>query len=329
MSEPTLLHFIRALLAQPTAPFHEDAVRGEILQQLAQIPGVTATLDDFGNVIAHYRRGAAPGPWAFAAHMDHPAYVSSTGTRAAAAPPGEGWEFLGGVPQEYREKNPPIRDFGAFAMWDLPACEFRDGRVYSRACDDLIGCAAILALFRALADAEAEAEVFGLFTRAEEVGFIGAIQLAKSERIPREATIVSLECSSERSPGAGKMGDGVIVRVGDRTAIFDDAATAQLTRAATEAGIAFQRCLMSGGTCEATAYQLYGYRCAALCVALGNYHNCGPETTIAPEFVALADVEGMVALMLRVAGGTAPAADAHAALRDRLEQRVEEHRRYF
>ena len=42
---------------------------------------------------------------------------------------------------------------------------------------------------------------------------------------------------------------------------------------------------MSGGTCEATAYQLYGYRTAALCVALGNYHNCGPDLTIAPEFV--------------------------------------------
>ena len=47
---------------------------------------------------------------------------------------------------------------------------------------------------------------------------------------------------------------------------------------------------MSGGTCEATAYQLYGYRTAALCVALGNYHNCGPNHQIAPEYVSVDDV---------------------------------------
>src|SRR6185369_1457970 len=101
---------------------------------------------------------------------------------------------------------------------------------------------------------------------------VGAIQLAKSGRVSRDLTIVSLECSSEKSPGAGKMGEGVIIRVGDKTSVFDDSATAALTQAATAARLPFQRCLMSGGTCEATAYQLYGYRCAALCVALGNYH---------------------------------------------------------
>jgi len=328
MSDETLLHFIRALLAQPTAPFHEDAVRGEILQQLAQIPHVTAKLDEFGNVVAQYVHGNAGPGWAFAAHMDHPAYVFSGAATTSSKPPGDGWEFLGGVPAEYREKNPPVRDFGAYAMWDLPACEVREGRIYSRACDDLIGCAAILALFRALADAQVEANVYGLFTRAEEVGFIGAIQLARSARIPKETTIVSLECSSERSPGAGRMGDGVIVRVGDYTSIFDDAATTALTHAAKEAKLAYQRCLMSGGTCEATAYQLYGYRCAALCVALGNYHNCGPETTIAPEFVALSDVAGMVTLM-QLAVTQAGPAEAQAALRARLEKRVEDHRRFF
>ena len=76
---------------------------------------------------------------------------------------------------------------------------------------------------------------------------------------------------------------------------------------------------MSGGTCEATAYQLYGYRTAALCVALGNYHNCGPDETIAPEFVAVDDVAGMIALMHAAATNESPA-DPHAALRERLEK---------
>ena len=41
---------------------------------------------------------------------------------------------------------------------------------------------------------------------------------------------------------------------------------------------------MSGGTCEATAYQEFGFQTAAVCVALGNYHNCGPRNRIAAEF---------------------------------------------
>ncbi len=298
-----LLDIARSILAQPTAPFHEDAVRAEILMQLAQCPHVTAELDDFGNVLACYRRGSAEARYAFAAHMDHPGYV--------------GGEFLGGVPPEYRERNPPVRDYGAFAMWDLPPFELRDGRIYSRACDDLIGCTAIVALFQELEKAGAEACVHGLFTRAEEVGFIGAIRLAQSGRVPQALTVVSLETSSEKG-GPVTMGAGVIVRVGDRTSVFDDAATASLMDAAKRADIPVQRCLMSGGTCEATAYQLYGYRSAGLCVALGNYHNCGPDTQIASEFVSVDDVAGMVRLM--VAATTAPpAADARAALRARLE----------
>jgi len=309
-----LLTTIRTLLAQPTAPFHEDAVRAEILMQLAQCPHVCVEQDAFGNVLAHYQRGQEMAEYAFAAHMDHPGFV--------------GEEFLGGVPEEYRAAKPPVRDFGAFAMWDLPACEVRDGRIYSRACDDLIGCAAIVAMFQELEAASAECACYGLFTRAEEVGFVGAIRLARSGRVPRAVTIVSLETSSEKAPGAGKMGEGVIVRVGDRTSIFDPDATATLWQRAQESKLPAQRCLMSGGTCEATAYQLYGYRCAALCVALGNYHNCGPETRIEPEFVSIADVEALTQLCVAAArGGEAP--DPRAQLRAKLEARVEEYRRFF
>ena len=309
-----LLEIIRSVLAQPTAPFHEDAVRAEIFQQLAQLPHVRAKCDDFGNVIAHYQRGDGRARYALAAHMDHPGFV--------------GDEFLGGVPEEYLKLNPPTRDFGAFAMWDLPACELRDGRVYSRACDDLIGCATILATLQELERRDVDASFYGLFTRAEEVGFVGAMQLAKAALIPRDVTIVSLETSSEKAPGC-KMGEGVIVRVGDRTSIFDPAVTATLGALAKRAEIPAQRCLMSGGTCEATAYQLYGYRCGALCVALGNYHNCGPELRIEPEFVALADVEAMVRLCTELALGAEPLDAADAALRERLEARAAEYTARF
>lgn len=342
MNDDALLATIRSILAQPTAPFHEDAVRGEIVQLLAQCPHVTTSLDGFGNVIAHYQRGDAPARFAFAVHMDHPGFVqrpapsspspspSSLATRAEGGE-GEGddeWEFLGGVPESYREKKPPVRDFGAFAMWDLPACEVREGRVFCRACDDLIGCAAVVTTFQELERSGAEANCYGVFTRAEEVGFIGAIELAKSARLPRDVTVLSLECSSEKG-GMCRMGDGAILRVGDRTSIFDPHVTATIAELAKNAEIPVQRCLMSGGTCEATAYQLYGYRCGALCVALGNYHNCGPDERIEPEFVALDDVRALTRLCIEIAKCTEPPEAAAHALRERLEKRAAEYRERF
>jgi putative aminopeptidase FrvX len=313
MDHTPLLDLARALLEQPTAPFHEDAVRAEIERQLAGLPNVRVERDAFGNIIARYQRGSAVPRLAFAAHMDHPAYV--------------GDKFMGGVPQAYRDKQPPTRDFGGFAMWDLPAFEVREGRIYSRACDDLIGCTAIVAMLRELSASGAEAACYGLFTRAEEVGFVGAIQLAKTRGVPQDVTIVSLETSSERG-GPVKMGEGVIIRVGDRASVFDSTPTAQLVQLAKEHEIPHQRALMSGGVCEATAYQLYGYRTAGLCVALGNYHNCGPDETIASEFVSIDDVAGLTRLCA-VAASAPELPDVESAMRKRLEDGMREYERYF
>src|ERR1700679_9459 len=121
MQSDALLDIIRSILAQPTAPFHEDAVRAKILIQLAQCPHVSAEQDDFGNVIAQYRRGDGEARYAFAAHMDHPGYVFDPVAGEGAESPGGGGNepsgepaaisgaplssvFLGGVPREYREK---------------------------------------------------------------------------------------------------------------------------------------------------------------------------------------------------------------------------------
>lgn len=309
-----LLDIVRAILSQPTAPFHEGAVRAEITRQCAACPHVTVEQDDFGNLIVGYVRGVNSPRYAFAAHMDHPGYVGN--------------EFLGGVPEEYRAQNPPTRDFGGFSMWDLPAYELRNGKIFSRACDDLIGCATIIAMLRELERTGAECSVYGLFTRAEEVGFIGAIHLAKSERLPKSVIVVSLETSSE-SAGACRMGDGVIVRVGDKTSIFDAAVTATLIEIARERQIPHQRALMAGGTCESTAYQLYGFRSAGLCIALGNYHNAAPGNRIEPEFVALADVEAMAALCVAAAMAGGNLLDPDAALRQRLETQMEKYRPLF
>ncbi len=320
--DPTLLATLEAILGRPTAPFHEDAVAAEIERLLAPLPHVSVDRDAFGNLIARYQRGNHEPRFAFAAHMDHPGWVKTA----------DQWEFLGGVPKEYFENSPPRREMaengGGFAMWDLPAFEIREGRVHSRACDDLVGCASIVAMFRELERSRAEGACIGLFTRAEEVGFVGAMELAKSGRLPRDLVILSLETSAERPPA--KMGEGVIVRVGDKASIFDPSITAELATTAAQTGFPFQRCLMTGGTCEATAYALYGYRCGALCVALGNYHNCGPNRRIEAEFVSLDDVRGLASLCIALAvRPTLAGDDPFASLKTRLEKNLAGHQRFF
>ena len=313
-----MLSVVEALANQPTAPFCEQAVRSEIETQLGRIPHVNFQQDDFGNVIARYQRGRKRGAeWALAAHMDHPGWVR-----------GEEGEmrFLGSVAVRFRS-NPQKKSFGDFEMWDLPPFEIRERQIHSRACDDLLGCAQIICVFRELGERGADAHCVGLFTRAEEVGFVGAIKLARAEILPRTLTILSLETSTPR--GTAEIGHGPIVRLGDKISSFDGPATARLLTAAEEEKIPVQRCLLDGGTCEATAYQLYGYTCAAASLALGNYHNVTPEGTIAAEFVAIDDFIGMVRLCTAAILRGGRRQDPQEALRKRLEENARSYRKFY
>src|SRR5205814_3855018 len=98
----------------------------------------------------------------------------------------------------------------------------RKGRIYGRACDDLVGVAAALATVIELKKSRARVNAIAAISRAEEVGFHGALALSRSRLLPKNALIISLETSREL-PGV-KMGKGVILRVGDRTSIFDSEA---------------------------------------------------------------------------------------------------------
>ena len=227
---------------------------------------------------------------------------------------------------------------GRFGVWDLPG--FRRAprdpdQLETRAADDLAGVAAILALLEQVEriDPRRRVDVRALLTRAEEVGFVGAIAAARSGTLPRAARIVAIE-ASKALPHAPQ-GAGPILRVGDRTAIFDDGLTRWLGRVgAALAGpkgdrFAFQRRLMDGGTCESTAYQLYGFRCAALCVPLGNYHNMSERGRIEVESIRLSDLVGLVRFfegMIRQ-DADCPRARARDPLHARLERRFRASRR--
>lgn len=320
MHKEKLTRLTRSILSQPTAPFHEERVKAEIRLQLEKLRFVTLQEDTFGNLIARYSRGNARPKFAFSVHMDHPGWVQKPG-----GAPGE-MTFLGGVKKEYLDKG-TVQSFGEFGMWNIPAFDVKDDKIYGRACDDLIGCSAMVAMLCDLEENSVNASVIVLFTRAEEVGFIGAILLAKSKFLPKNITVLSVETSAELPPA--KMGAGPIIRVGDRSSIFDPEVTLQLSLLAKKNKIVHQRCLMSGGTCEGTAYQNFGIRTGALCVALANYHNCAASTQIVREFVSYSDYVGLIALCVAIVSAPTAPNTFHKDLRRDLEQIVRNYAVYY
>jgi endoglucanase len=358
-------------MACPTAPFREGAVIADVRAFAARNPHLVLREDAHGN-LALRRRAVRPSatPLVLGAHMDHPGFRAIASTRARGGYRVDAL-FLGGVRPEFfrgaRARFPddaggvaarvesvrpdrrtgelrvqlsarkPIAP-GRFGVWDLPGFRRapRDPDLLeTRAADDLAGVAAILTVLEQVEriDPRRRVDVRALFTRAEEVGFVGAIAAARGGTLPRGARIVAIE-ASKALPHAPQ-GAGPILRVGDRTSIFDDGLTRWLGRvAAALAGpkgdrFAFQRRLMDGGTCESTAYQLYGFRCAALCVPLGNYHNMSERGRIAVESIRLSDLVGLVRFfegMIRH-DGDCPRASAPDPLHARFERRFRRSRR--
>jgi endoglucanase len=190
-----------------------------------------------------------------------------------------------------------------FAMHQLPPFRQEGEIVYSRAIDDLAGCAAILALLELLVERKARAYVYAIFTRAEEIGFIGAYGLAMSNILPDKLPIVSLE-ASKMLPLA-EQGKGVVVRLGDKRAIFDAKISTFLSEVAQElagedAGFLFQRRLLDGGTCEGALFNAFAYPASGLAVPLACYHNQGEQNRVAAENIHLRDWYGMVELLFAV-----------------------------
>lgn len=316
------------LMRHPAAPFHEHAVRGEV-EKICTEEHLDFDLDEFGNILARLQTAHNTRPIVLAAHLDHPGFEVIRQLSAIR------WlaRFLGGVSDNYFREGVPVRlmpggtsaRLGArrgkakqfelhasqtpetppdFGVWELEDFAVRKSRIHGRACDDLIGVASILATLIELKRRRARVNVIGVIARAEEIGFLGAMAVAAANRLPKNSLVISLETSREL-PGV-KMGEGVILRVGDRTSIFDSAAMRFLGEVADELKardkkFKFQRGLMSGGTCEATAYQEFGFQTSAVCVALGNYHNCAEKNCIAAEFVNVTDGLSMVDLLVAVA----------------------------
>ncbi|MEM6749222.1 MAG: M20/M25/M40 family metallo-hydrolase [Planctomycetota bacterium] len=351
---------LRELTGVPTAAFREHGVIDYVRKWAKRRSDVVLRKDKAGNLTLSLEGAASRQPVYFTAHMDHPAFVIEepqkevevveAAFRGGVKPdyfegsrvrlrPGRADEVQGEVAshQPANEARPDARARVRFAepvtvktgdilTWALPGPAVRDRRLYAPACDDLAGVAAALGAFDALRTRDPAPDIRVLLTRAEEVGFIGAMAAARSRTLPKSARLICLECS--KSFDDSPIHAGPIVRVGDRSATFDPDLTYRLSRiaerlAAESDSFRFQRKLMPGGTCEASAFTAFGYAAACLCLPLGNYHNMGDvggavPPGIEPEVIGVDDFHALVRLLVASADGLL-GAERTPGLRRRLE----------
>ena len=305
--------------------------------------------DDGGNLLIT-RKDARRGmrPLLVTAHLDHPAFIVRRRVDARTLE----LEFRGGVHDPYfvgtkvsiidaadrdhvaritsldakakpykrvtarLAKAAPAIAVGDIARWHLPKPRVTKGLLHTHACDDLAAVAAALAAFDRLLANRKAAHVGLLFTRAEEVGFVGAIHAARNGFVPRNARLICLE-NSRSFPHDSPIGAGAILRVGDRLSVFSPALTNALgdlymKARAKDPTFRYQRKLMPGGACEATAFATHGFESTCLCLPLGNYHNMSDidgvvagkrKARVGSEFVSMADFESLVRMIEIAATG--------------------------
>lgn len=221
---------------------------------------------------------------------------------------------------------------GSPGMWNLADATIRDRRLRARVCDDLAGLAAILCMLDAVCRRKAAVPCYAFFTRAEEVGFAGALAAVADRTVPQDALIVAVE-NSKAIAGVA-LGDGPVLRVGDRATVFSPAVTAYCqvvaeNLAAKDKSFKYQRKLMDGGTCESTAYYHYGYNATGICLPLVHYHNMDTARgRIAAESIDVRDFENLVKWFVALAESPATIKfdGTHPGLDERLKSLLKKYR---
>ena len=346
--------WLAALTNIPTASGLEGEVVAWVRRWVEARPGLTVDEDSGGNLLIGQQRDTTRPPVLAVAHMDHPAFVVTADDGS--------FEFRGGVNAPYFDRalvdvvsrpdgpsgtvtgyDPETRQGsitflgavapGDIAMWRFGVDAQSDGSFRGPACDDLAGVAAALAALDRVRGQDDLAHFGVLLTRSEEVGLIGAIHAAKHQTAPPDARIISIETSRELP--TAKLGDGPILRIGDRSTVFDAGLSNRVARVAESAGITHLRKLMDGGACEATAFGAYGYQATGLCLALRNWHNrgnldeveAGDDTAAVAmlEEISLDDFHGLVDLLVMAA----QAVDTPDSLTASLDELYESNLRYL
>ena len=328
------LDILRLLGECPATSFHEGLVSRRIVDILGASQ-IDYQVDMYGNIIArvdgNLEADCESLPIAFVAHMDHPGFevvryeeelpiaTSLGGVPLASITKGanafyfdeKGNRFkceLEPIPGDQNEllvKSSVLPPVGAPIVFALDDFSISEDILRMRAMDDLAGCAAIIASLEELKNNPSASEVYGVFTRAEEVGLIGARLLSLEKTLPQNTFVVSVETSSI-IPGVTQ-GEGPVIRTGDASYTFNSEAEQILIMGreaikSSDSDYKCQRQLMSAGSCEASAFAVNGYRTTGIAFPLGNWHNAtttirDPDGGVGDEYISVYDFIGGVRLI--------------------------------
>ena len=332
--ERQVIATLERVASPPTVPYHEWRALDAIAAELHRI-GLVPKRDAYGQLSVHLARGSAKRALAFVAHTDHPGFelIDVNATRGHA-------RFRGGIDAKYfggsfplivhRDgvaeghratgrgyvHDPVVPDWSAgrcdieaerplavgdWAVLDLPPFARRENELFLRSADDLAGCALIISTLEALRDETRPFSVHAVFTRAEEPGLFGARLVAEDGGLPRDAYVVSVEASNSRYAPAGA---GIVVRAGDYHNTFSNEAERYLRVAQeqlADRGIATQRRLLPGGTCEASAFVRLGWTATGIALPNTGYHNAGADGTLVAEMIRVEDLLSGIALAAEAA----------------------------
>ena len=334
--EERSLQILRLLGKNPATSFNESLVSGQVKTLLSE-SDIFFKEDKYGNIIAE-----VPGVGttdddhsiAFVAHMDHPGLevtdVRDDGLVIATAMGGipnavfnqetDGFTFdaegnrnpclirpyEGAIDRTVSVVGESSFDVGAPITFDLEDFFVDEGIINMRALDDLAGCAAIITVLLELKKKPSGNNVYGIFTRAEEVGLIGARLLALEKAVSLNTFVVSIETSSV-IPGV-QQGMGPVIRTGDASYTFNAEAEQILIFARNsilknDDSFKCQRQLMSAGSCEASAFAANGYKTTGIAFPLINWHNAttfigDPDGDVGLEKISLGDYLGGIRLMM-------------------------------
>jgi endoglucanase len=354
---------IQRIFNQPTAPFKEKFVLTEIKAILKECK-IPYFEDSKGQIIAGVASAAKlknKKCIAFVAHTDHPGF-HVTGEKSKNLYQAR---WFGGAPfsqmdgknirvfsydspskyirgkiknlettASHREGMPleiqttkPLKNLNAWGALDFNGFKLKSDFIVTKCADDLAGCVMALG---AVIDNKFKNSI-AIFTRAEEVGFVGCLKLIESKIIPKHTLMMSLE-ASRTLPGA-LLGEGPVIRLGDATTLFNANLSLFVQKMAQnlkakDAKFQFQKRIMDGGSCEATALSQAGYVTMGLAVPLKNYHNQGKNGP-APEIIHKNDIENGRKLLAELANNLVKFPQASLELNKRLNDNYKKMKKYL
>ncbi|MEM7228085.1 MAG: M20/M25/M40 family metallo-hydrolase [Planctomycetota bacterium] len=338
-----------AITGLPTAAGREDRVIAWVRDWVKKRKNIRIKADRAGNLILTQTAKSSDRPIFITAHLDHPAFVVrrmiddrtvELEFRGGVNNPyfenarvdiyADDDTVVTGKITKLDPKAKPFKrvivalsrktdivqpgDVGRWAFRGRGAePEIVNGLLHTPACDDLAAVAAALSALDVIRGKRGMNNVGVLLTRAEEIGFIGTLAVCKDKSVPKSARLICLENS--RSYPESPIGGGPILRVGDKISVFDPKLTNRIGLIMTEHAkknpdYVWQRKLMPGGACEATAFSTFGYESTCLCLPLGNYHNMSDIDAVAkgkrparvkPEVISVDDYHGLIEMLIVVA----------------------------